>query len=79
MNGSMAKNKTNDSSLMTIIESCTVARGLLATLELQQHSVWIKKYERTHPAHLRILLQEVMEEILKMEIATTTLMNITNV
>lgn len=43
------------------------AKGILATLELEQTSAWTKKCSRTAREHLRILLQDVMEEIFSME------------
>lgn len=49
--------------LSELNSNISIAKGLLATLSLRHQSVWIKKYETTHPEHLRILLQEVMEEI----------------
>lgn len=46
----------------------SVARGLLATLELRHHSAWTKKLTRPHGVeHLRILLLDVMDEIWEAE------------
>lgn len=55
------------SILNQIYSSTQIAKGLLATLELEPQSAWIKKFQKTDPEHLRILLQEVMEEILIIE------------
>lgn len=41
----------------------SIAMGILATLSLGHASDWMHKYKRTDPEHLRILLQEVMDEI----------------
>jgi hypothetical protein len=49
--------------LMILDSSISIARGMLATLSLRHKSDWIKKYTRTDREHLRILLQDVMEEI----------------
>lgn len=46
-----------------LISSISIAKGMLATLELQHPSLWIKKYETTPPEHLRIVLLEVMDGI----------------
>lgn len=50
---------------MILDTSISIARGMLATLSLGHKSDWMRKYERTKPEHLRILLSEVMEEIWK--------------
>jgi hypothetical protein len=49
--------------LMNLDTSISIARGMLATLQLGHKSDWIKKLKRTDPEHLRILLQDVMAEI----------------
>lgn len=48
---------------MILDTSISIAKGWLATLSLGHKSDWMRKYERTNPEHLRILLQDVMEEI----------------
>lgn len=48
---------------MILDTSISIARGMLATLSLGHKSDWTRKYERTNPEHLRILLREVMDEI----------------
>ena len=59
--------------LIDLTSNLSIAKGILATLELQHQSVWIKKYKKTDPAHLRILLQEVMEEIWNAEQTLSTM------
>ena len=59
--------------LMNIHSSISIARGYLATLELGHKSGFIKKLQRTQPEHLRILLQDVMEEIWNAQEATDRL------
>ena len=54
-----------------LISSTLIAKGLLATLELEHPSLWIRKYGRTPPEHLRILLEDVMEEIYTLETVLT--------
>jgi hypothetical protein len=49
--------------LQALNSNISIAMGFLATLSLRQQSAWIKKYGKTDPEHLRILLLEVMEEI----------------
>ena len=56
--GSMEQEKMRD-----LISNISVAKGLLATLSLGHPSLWIRKYQRMDPEHLRILLLEVMDEI----------------
>lgn len=48
---------------MTLDTSISIARGLLATLSLGHKSDWMRRYKRTKPEHLLIVLREVMEEI----------------
>lgn len=48
---------------MILDTSISIARGILATLSLGHKSDWMRKYERTNPEHLRILLAEAMDEI----------------
>jgi len=55
--------------LSILISALSQAKGMLATLELGHHCLWIKKYERTPKEHLRILLSEVTEEIYMAETA----------
>ena len=55
---------TNKDCLENSVSSISIAMGLLATLPLDEEFLWIKRYRNTTDlAHLRILLQEVMEEI----------------
>lgn len=49
--------------LQSLNSSISLAKGLLATLSLKHPSLWTKKLAKTEPEHLRILLQEVMDEI----------------
>lgn len=56
--------------------SISIAKGMLATLSLEQQSLWIKKYQRTDQEHLRILLLEAMEEIWKADTSLTNLQKI---
>lgn len=49
--------------LIALRQSILVAKELLATLELEHPFLWISKLHRIRPEHLRILLQEVMDEI----------------
>jgi len=67
-NGSSPK-----AELATIHSSISIARGYLATLSLEHKSDWMRKYKRTHPLHLRMLLREVMEEIWNAQEATDRL------
>ncbi len=62
------KSKSKSGSLkqslkQNLISNISVAKGLLATLSLGHPSLWTNKYQKTPKEHLRILLQEVMEEI----------------
>ena len=51
-----------------LISSISIAKGTLATLSLEHHSVWIKKLRRIQPEHLRILLQEIQQEVQALEV-----------
>ncbi len=51
----------------------SIAKGMLATLSLGHPSLWTRKLQKTDKEHLRILLQDVMEEIWSAEM---TLMNL---
>jgi hypothetical protein len=68
----LSNGSTPKADLNQLISSTLTAKGLLATLSTADTSLWIQKYSTTPPEHLRILLQEVMGEIWKME---TTLSN----
>lgn len=74
---SKSSSLNNGSSIKALISnlnsSTSLVMGLLATLSLRHHSLWIKKYKTTRPEHLRILLQEVMEENLIQEQLIMTL------
>lgn len=59
--------------LARLDSSISIAKGMLATLSLSHKSLWIKKLQKTDPEHLRILLQEVMDEIWSAESSLTTL------
>ncbi len=59
--------------LMILDSSISIARGMLATLSLGHKSDWMRKYTKTEPEHLRILLQDVMEEIWKAQEAVDNL------
>lgn len=52
----------------------SIARELLGTLSLGHKLDWIKKLKGTDPEHLRILLQDVLEEIWKADETLTRLM-----
>jgi hypothetical protein len=50
-------------NLAQLNSSISIAKGLLATLSLGHRSDWTNKLEKMDPEHLRILLQDVMDEI----------------
>lgn len=60
--------------LETLNTSISIAREMLATLSLGHKSDWINKLTKTDPEHLRILLQDVMDEIWNADEAITRLM-----
>ncbi len=70
---SKSKNGSSKVELDNLTSSISVAMGLLATLSSRHQSLWIKKYRKTDPEHLRILLQEVMEEIYSADTSLTNL------
>lgn len=71
-----SKNGLSNKELVeSLISNISLAKGLLAALSLGQQSDWIKKLERTPPEHMRILLQDVMDEIYSAEMSLSTLMS----
>lgn len=62
--------------LANLDTSISIAKGMLATLSLRHPSAWIRKLEKMEPEHLRILLQEAMDEIWHAESAMTSLRQI---
>lgn len=63
--------RSRQQNQMDLTSNISVAKGLLATLELGHQSLWTKKLARTRPEHLRILLLEVMDEIFQAEMKLT--------
>ena len=63
----------DNDKIQNLISSISQAKGLLATLSLKPQSLWIKKYRKTDPEHLRILLSDVMEEICSAEAILTNM------
>ena len=59
--------------LQSLSSNISLAKGLLATLSSGQKSDWTRKLKTTDPEHLRILLQDVMDEIWNAETTLTTL------
>jgi len=74
MNGLVKKRI--DGMVSTLYGNVMVAKGLISTLEFQEPEAFQKKLEAMEPQHLRILLLDLMEEILKMEHQTSILKNI---
>ena len=59
--------------LLNLTSNISIAKGMLATLSLGHPSLWTSKLQKMDPEHLRILLQDVMEEIYMAEQTVTTL------
>lgn len=64
---------SNKEILNSLDTSISIAKGVLATLSLRHPSDWTKKLAKMDAEHLRILLQEVMEEIWSAESNLSTL------
>lgn len=64
---------SNKDLMSNLNSNISIAKGMLATLSLGHKSDWTNKLAKTDPEHLRILLQEVMEEIWSAEETLTNL------
>jgi hypothetical protein len=69
---------SNKAAMSELTCGISIAKGMLATLSLGHPSLWIKKYSRTDPAHLRTVLLEAMEGICTAEQALSRLKSLTH-